>query len=67
VAGLLIAAVSTRLLFYAFKLDALGLPMRHVDSIPMDGRVFAFAFAHFRPDRSAVRSRAGPQRVAHQP
>jgi predicted permease len=42
-AGLLLAAASTRVLFYAFKLDSLYLPMRAVDSIPMDGRVFAFA------------------------
>jgi len=42
-AGLLLAALSTRLLFYAFKLDSLNLPLRPVDSIPMDGRVFAFA------------------------
>ena len=42
-AGLLLAAWSTRLLFYVFKLDALHLPMRPIDSIPMDGRVFAFA------------------------
>jgi putative ABC transport system permease protein len=43
VAGLMLAAGSTRLLFYAFKLDSLRLPMRPVDSIPMDGRVFGFA------------------------
>ena len=42
-AGLLFAALSTRVLFYAFKLGALSLPLRPVDSIPMDGRVFAFA------------------------
>jgi putative ABC transport system permease protein len=42
-AGLLLAAGSTRVLFYAFKLNSLNLPMRPVDSIPMDGRVFAFA------------------------
>jgi predicted permease len=42
-AGLMLAAASTRLLFYAFKLDSLYLPLRPVDSIPMDGRVFAFA------------------------
>jgi len=42
-AGLLLAAGTTRLLFYAFKLDSLGLPMRPVDSIPVDGRVFVFA------------------------
>jgi putative ABC transport system permease protein len=43
VAGLLVAALSTRLLFYAFKLDALNLPLRRIDSISMDSRVFAFA------------------------
>jgi predicted permease len=42
-AGLLLAAGSTRLLFYAFKLGHLHLPLRPVDSITMDGRVFAFA------------------------
>ena len=42
-AGLLVAAMSTRLLFYAFKLDALNLPLRRIDSISMDSRVFAFA------------------------
>jgi putative ABC transport system permease protein len=41
-AGLLIAALSSRLLFYAFKLGSLYLPLRPIDSIPMDGRVFAF-------------------------
>ncbi|HTX38083.1 MAG TPA: ABC transporter permease [Bryobacteraceae bacterium] len=42
-AGLLVAAVSTRVLFYAFKLGTLNLPLRHIDAITMDGRVFAFA------------------------
>ena len=42
-AGLLLAAASTRAMFYAFKLDSLHLPMRPIDSIPMDGRVFVFA------------------------
>jgi len=42
-AGLLLAAGSTRVLFYVFKLDSLHLPLRIVDSIAMDGRVFAFA------------------------
>ncbi|MGA2742116.1 MAG: ABC transporter permease [Bryobacteraceae bacterium] len=42
-AGLLLAAASTRVLFYVFKLNNLYLPMRPVDSIPMDGRVFVFA------------------------
>ena len=41
--GLFLAAWSIRLLFVFFKLDALQLPMRPLDSIPMDGRVFAFA------------------------
>jgi len=43
VAGLVLAAWSNRILFYAFKLDSLYLPLRAVDSIPMDGRVFGFA------------------------
>ena len=42
IAGLLLAAGSTRLLFYAFHLDSLHLPLRVVDSIPMDARVFGF-------------------------
>jgi predicted permease len=42
-AGLLLAALSTRVLFYAFQLDSLHLPLRPVDSIAMDGRVFVFA------------------------
>jgi putative ABC transport system permease protein len=42
VAGLMLAAWSTRLLFFVAK-NALQLPMRPVDSIPMDGRVFGFA------------------------
>jgi putative ABC transport system permease protein len=42
-AGLMLAALSTRLLFYAFKLGSLYLPLRPVDSISMDSRVFAFA------------------------
>jgi len=41
--GLLLAAASTRVMFVAFKLDALHLPPRPVESLPMDGRVFAFA------------------------
>ena len=41
-AGLLLAALSTRAMFYAFRLGSLDLPLRPVDSIPMDGRVFAF-------------------------
>ncbi|HEX4230766.1 MAG TPA: ABC transporter permease [Bryobacteraceae bacterium] len=42
--GLFIASWSSQLLFHVFKLNDLHLPMRPVDSIPMDGRVFAFAF-----------------------
>jgi putative ABC transport system permease protein len=42
-AGLLVAAISTRLMFFAFQLGDLYLPLRRVDSIAMDGRVFAFA------------------------
>jgi putative ABC transport system permease protein len=42
-AGLLLAAASTRLVFYAFKLDSMHLPLRPIDSITMDGRIFAFA------------------------
>ena len=42
-AGLLLAGWGTRTLFYVFKLNSLYLPLRPVDSIPMDGRVFAFA------------------------
>jgi putative ABC transport system permease protein len=42
-AGLLLAGWGTRVLFYVFKLNSLHLPLRPVDSIPMDGRVFAFA------------------------
>ena len=40
-AGLALAAWSTRLLFHIMNLR--GLPLRPVHSIPMDGRVFAFA------------------------
>ena len=39
-AGLLLALWSTRLLFYLVN-NALQLPMRPIDSIQMDGRVFA--------------------------
>ena len=42
-AGLLVAAIGTRLLFYAFKLGGPSLPLRRLDAISMDGRVFAFA------------------------
>lgn len=41
-AGLVVALWSTKILFKAFKLDAMQLPMRPIDSIPIDGRVFAF-------------------------
>jgi predicted permease len=44
-AGLLVAFLSTRLMFSAFRLDRLYLPLRPVESISMDGRVFAFALA----------------------
>jgi putative ABC transport system permease protein len=43
IAGLLLAFWSGRIIFQALKLDLLQLPMRPIDSIPMDGRVFAFA------------------------
>jgi predicted permease len=43
VAGLVLAFWSTRLMFHAFKMDTLDLPLRPVDSIPIDARVFAFA------------------------
>jgi putative ABC transport system permease protein len=42
-AGLMLAAWSIRLLFFSFHMDAMYLPMRPIESIPMDGRVFAFA------------------------
>ncbi|HLW76608.1 MAG TPA: ABC transporter permease [Bryobacteraceae bacterium] len=44
-AGLALAAASTKLVFVAFKLDQLNLPLRPVDSISLDSRVFAFALA----------------------
>jgi putative ABC transport system permease protein len=43
VAGLLLAWTCTRLLVYTFTLDSMQLPMRPVDAITLDGRVFAFA------------------------
>ncbi|HLM97871.1 MAG TPA: ABC transporter permease [Bryobacteraceae bacterium] len=43
VAGLLVAAWSTKLLFNLFELGSIDLPMRSLDSLHMDGRVFAFA------------------------
>jgi putative ABC transport system permease protein len=42
-AGLLLADWGSRLLFQAFKLAALTVPLRSIDSISIDGRVFAFA------------------------
>jgi putative ABC transport system permease protein len=42
-AGLLVAAISTRLLFYGFKGGEMYLPLRHVDAISMDARIFVFA------------------------
>lgn len=42
-AGLVVALWSNQILFRAFKLDALQLILRPVDSLPIDGRVFAFA------------------------
>src|SRR5579864_4180315 len=41
--GLMLAAWSLRLLFVSFSMDKMYLPMRPIESIPMDGRVFAFA------------------------
>jgi putative ABC transport system permease protein len=41
-AGLVLAFWSTRLLFFLVK-NALHLPMRPIDSIPIDGRIFLFA------------------------
>src|ERR1700691_4714361 len=41
--SILLAGAGTRVLLYAFKLDALNLPLRPFNSISMDGRVFAFA------------------------
>ncbi len=42
-ASLLVTSWSTALLFQLFRLDSLYLPMRRLDSIGMDGRVFGFA------------------------
>ncbi|HUB79256.1 MAG TPA: ABC transporter permease [Bryobacteraceae bacterium] len=44
-AGLLVAAVGTRVLYYAFHVGGLSLALRPVTSIDMDGRVYAFALA----------------------
>jgi putative ABC transport system permease protein len=43
VAGLLVAEWTSRILFQVFKLSAMGLPLRPVDSISIDGRVLMFA------------------------
>jgi putative ABC transport system permease protein len=43
IAGLLVATGSTRLIFYAFGLSTLNLPLRRIDSLTMDGRVYGFA------------------------
>ena len=43
IAGLVLAAWSTQLLFRIFRLDALDLPLRELDSITLDARVFGFA------------------------
>jgi putative ABC transport system permease protein len=42
-AGLLLATWSSKMLFHVFKLNTMNLPLRSIDSIPIDGRVFAFA------------------------
>jgi putative ABC transport system permease protein len=42
-AGVLLASGGSRLLFSVFNLNSLELPLRPVDSISMDARVFAFA------------------------
>ena len=44
-AGIAVAAIGSRLLFVAFKLGELNLPMRQVDSIHMDSRVLVFALS----------------------
>jgi predicted permease len=43
IAGLAIAAASTRIVFATFQLGKLNLPLRPVDSLPLDAGVFAFA------------------------
>ncbi len=43
VAGVVLAAWGSRLLFHVLRLDTINLPMRQVDSIPLDGHVFGFA------------------------
>src|SRR5579862_168983 len=42
-AGLLLAIWCNQLLFHVFRLDNLHLPLRVVDSLSVDGRVFGFA------------------------
>ncbi|HEV2383345.1 MAG TPA: ABC transporter permease [Terriglobia bacterium] len=42
-AGMVLAAWSSTVLFRVFRLDNLGLPMRAIDSIALDGRVLGFA------------------------
>ena len=44
IAGVLFASWGSQVMLHVFKLNSLDLPMRPIDSIPMDGRVFAFAF-----------------------
>ncbi len=43
VAGLALAIASIRALTYIFGLDAVQMPMRPVESIALDGRIFLFA------------------------
>jgi putative ABC transport system permease protein len=43
IAGLVVAAWSSRMLFQVFRLDVMELPLRPLDSISMDVRVFVFA------------------------
>ena len=44
-AGLLVAAGSTRLVFRAFGSNTMNLPLRHVESFTINGRVYGFALA----------------------
>ena len=41
--GLILAVWGTELLFHVFRLDNMHLPLRELDSISLDGRVFGFA------------------------
>jgi putative ABC transport system permease protein len=43
--GLIVAFWGSRALLYLFKLNGMDLPLRPVDSIPLDGPVLIFAFA----------------------